>query len=549
MYFYLRADEVGKYYVFIAQTAVGFLTYLTLYYMKTTARLVGAIVFVPLSVVHIWLGDTADVFAGLVIIGVFAAVVVHSQLFLEDFRSLLKSKFDIINLSEDKARLASLDMLTGLPNRRHYFQILKSTLNASRTDDSQVFTGVVDLDGFKPVNDTYGHVVGDEVLRVASQRLLTASEHIFSLCRIGGDEFGFFVHGEKSDNDLIRIGASLMDVLREPIEVGTISISVGCSVGIARYSAGLEEFEDEADFAPEELYEQADIALYQAKRSGKSQTVIFSNEHKKHQLRTGKIIQGLKSDHLENELYLVFHPMVNLESGRAHTFEALARWKSAELGFVSPAEFIPIAEQTGFMKVITPMLLKRCLKQMKDWPVDVRLSFNLSGQDLCSPDTILQILQMLEADTASAARLSFEVTESSMIQDYEMALAHIRILKACGAHIALDDFGTGFSSLAYVNGLPLDKLKVDKSFVENIDQDESSRNIVRLVISLCRDLNLECVVEGVETREQLDALVLLGCTNIQGYYFSKPLNAEDVPAFLEKKQHHAGTKTAGRAVL
>ena len=530
MYFFFNSTGFDKFYTIIAQICVGVLAFVTLSYVRTVAVTLVTFLFVPLSALLFWHGETAYVVTGTVVLAVYAGLVISANYYSNDLKSLLISKFDIQKLGEQNARLASIDMLTELPNRRYYFDQLEKAFEEAQASGETIAAGVVDLDGFKPVNDTYGHRVGDQVLGIAAKRLASVQSDMIEICRIGGDEFAFFIRNVESNELLEGIGNAFIASLKEPITVGDLTVGIGCSVGFATCeSSDLRAGNVENAGV---IYENADFALYHAKKTGKGRTVIFSQEHKDILLENGRIQQALRTADIENELFCVFQPMVDIRSGRVKTFEALARWNSQTLGKISPSQFIPAIEQMGYMSVVTPALLKKCMIAMQDWPEEINLSFNLSSHDVCSPDTVQKLLQVVSESGIDPERIYFEVTESVVIQDFDLALAHLNMIKLCGIKIALDDFGTGYSSLSYVNQLPLDKLKIDRCFVTDIESNHSSLNIVRSVISLCQDMRMECVVEGAETKGQVEALASVGCETIQGYFYSRPLPADDIAPFL-----------------
>jgi diguanylate cyclase (GGDEF)-like protein len=528
--FMMDSDGFARFFTIMAEVTLGMLAYFNLCYMRKTSLFVISVIYVPMIGIHFDLLNHDDILMGLMIAVVGISSILYSRTYFNDFLFLINSKINIIKLLEKNAKLASLDMLTEVPNRRFYFDELAKSFARSVALDRKIAVGVIDLDGFKPVNDTYGHRVGDRVLAIVAKRLAKAHPKVETFCRIGGDEFAFIVPNMESVEELAQIGECLVSVLLQPMEINDLAVGVGCSIGFACSDQYQHETSEEAK--PEILYEYADFALYHAKRTGKSRSVVFSEEHRNILTERGRLEQALRIADLENEIYPVFQPMVDVASGQTLTFEALARWQSPTLGNVPPSQFIPVIEQAGLMARITPMLLQKCIQFMQLWPKEIGLSFNLSSQDLCSPETIERVLKIVAESDVGPARIAFEVTESTVIQEFDLALHHIQRIREAGIKIALDDFGTGYSSLSYVNKLPLDKLKIDKSFVEDIETSSASQNIVRTVISLCRDLKMQCVVEGAETQAQIAMLQSLGCETVQGYFYSKPMAANAIAPFL-----------------
>ena len=503
-----------------------------LMHLRGAVVIVSILAMAPLIGLLLWQGQTLSYVVALNLAAVFGSVIVATLFYNADFTRLalmnieLKGQKERVQtLSNENLRLANLDMLTGLANRRRLFDELESIAAAHRNGGRPVTLGIVDLDGFKPINDTLGHSLGDHVLREIADRL---SEHFgdeIAVYRLGGDEFAIIVREDLDDARLVELGDRTIAVARLPIHVGSLVTSVGCSVGFARM--------DTSGLSATMLYERADFALYHAKRSGRGRTVLFSKEHENIIGEQGRIEQALRCADLEAEFYLEFQPIVNAPTGRVLALEALARWTSPTLGPISPGKFIPIAERAGLVGMLTPVLLLRALRTASTWPEDVRLSFNLSAHDIASPECTMRILAILSSEGFDPRRIDFEITETALANDFEAAKQHLELLKSTGAQIALDDFGTGFSSLSRVNALPLDKIKVDRSFVTQLGDKDSSRKIVSSVAALCRDMDLGCVIEGVETEDQQRILSDLGAEVLQGYLFSKPLPADRLHAFIE----------------
>ncbi|RIY02534.1 EAL domain-containing protein [Aureimonas flava] len=477
-------------------------------------------------------GTGPDVLGILVLLGGGLAGLAYVAYEIQrDFSRLVLSRIaveaksaEIAALGEQNLRIANTDMLTEIGNRRSCFCDLEATLRRARADGGTVAFGIIDLDGFKSVNDSHGHLAGDRLLRAMAGRLREALADNGEVYRLSGDEFAFVVLGVDDPDGLRRLGDAVIEAVHMPLQVGELRLLVGCSVGFATFprSAGTAT----------ELHDRADYALFHAKRTGRLKTVVFSDEHERDVREAALLERTLRAADLEAEFSLVFQPIVDSQEDRTPLLECLARWHSPVLGAVSPGRFIEAAEQSGFISTLTPVLLRKALAAIRHWPDDVGISFNLSGHDICSPERVLALVGILMASGVSPRRVEFEVTETALMMDLDAAIANLHSLKATGACISLDDFGTGYSSLSQIQKLPLDKIKVDGSFVRDLASSEASRKIVRSVNALSRDLSLSCVVEGVETREQLDILQGIGCRLIQGYFYSRPLPEADVPAFL-----------------
>jgi len=519
---FARGDEQMRHFVVYLLQAFGMCVFVGLMHLHMVAIAVSLMTF-GLCAALMLAFDTPAMFASAMITIVLAWTFTMVMLnYHNDFVQLARSRLDIERLGSENARLASLDMLTGLPNRRHFFTTLSAAIQAA--GNTPVAVGIVDLDGFKPVNDTYGHRVGDRVLAEVAKRLSQASPEMLEVCRIGGDEFAFFVKGKSAPAELIALGDQLMAALAEPIAIDDLLTSVGCSLGFAVYP--------DMALTADLLFERADFALYHAKHVGRGRSEIFSEEHQAHLALQGSIEQTLRTANLDKELYPVFQPLVDTQTGRTMAFECLARWNSPTLGHSMPGSFIPVAERAGLITRITLIMLRKTLTAMAEWPLDVGLSFNLSAHDLVSPACTVQLLSVIMNSGIDPKRISFEITETALLNDFHAAELNIALIKRAGIRVALDDFGTGFSSLSHIHTLPLDKLKVDRQFVANIESNESSRNIVRSVLALCADMGIECVVEGAETEGQLAVLNELGCKVVQGYYYSKPIGQDEVAGYL-----------------
>jgi predicted signal transduction protein with EAL and GGDEF domain len=353
-----------------------------------------------------------------------------------------------------------------------------------------------------------------------------------AFARLGGDEFGLVVYGDPIDDDLVALGREIGDRVKLPYQLDAAHTGLSCSIGFALFPRSAT--------SAEALYECADYALYHAKRHVRGRTVIFSSELEAEIRSRGVIENLLRTSDFGAEMELVFQPIVDAMSERTSGFEVLARWHSPRLGLVSPADFIPAAERIGLIRPLTQALLIRALAAARSWPDEIGLSFNLSAHDICSPDGILPLISIIQSSGVSPRRIDFEITETAVTFDFLRAQQSIAALKAMGCGISLDDFGTGYSSLSHVHRLPLDKIKVDRSFVADVNENPVSHKIIKSLTGLCADMEIACVVEGVETRAQLDSLRRLGCDLIQGYYFAKPMPADVISGYLAQERQRLG---------
>ncbi|MGC2777558.1 MAG: EAL domain-containing protein [Bradyrhizobium sp.] len=539
----------GQVAFYMAVTVIGII--FCLMHLRSAALIVTLVVIVPYVIFFMSTGVHALRAIAVNQLLVSGAMVTVLFIYYRDFAALVASRKSLLAeqaatqaLSDENFRLANLDSLTDLPNRRRFFSELTHAFAEAGRDGTRLAVGIIDLDGFKPINDTYGHSVGDRVLIEAARRIREVCESVggqVHLARLGGDEFGLLVVGNPSDDDLLALGRQITERIKLPYELDTAHTGLSCSTGFALYPRSAT--------AAEALYECADYALYHAKRHARGQAIIFSSELEA-EIRSRSVIEHLlRAADFESEMDLVFQPIMDAMSTRTTGFEVLARWRSPKLGLVSPANFIPAAERIGVIRSLTRVLLVKALAVSRTWPDDIRMSFNLSAHDICSPDGILPLIAVINASGVPPRRIDFEITETAVTFDFVRAEQSIAALKALGCGISLDDFGTGYSSLSHVHRLPLDKLKIDRSFVSDVNANPISHKIIKSLTGLCADMEIACVVEGVETKEQFDCLRRLGADYIQGYYFAKPMPADAISGFLAKENQRfaeaSGTKVAG----
>ena len=471
-------------------------------------------------------GVSALVAGSIIMTAMSIGLLVMIQINHRDFTHMVQAQIRTQALSDENFRLANLDTLTDLPNRRAFFAELESRVKAAAESGASLALGVIDLDGFKPINDLYGHPFGDRLLTEVGRRFsLLCQEQSSYIARLGGDEFAIIVTDIKDDESLHAIGEKLCDALRAPFELAEASVQIAGSIGFAVYP-GLAK-------TPAELFEHADYALYDGKHGDRrGQPTLFTSRHIAAIYRDARIEQALKMADLNAELELVFQPIVDVASAKTVAFEALARWTSPTLGKVSPGQFIPIAERAGIVSRLTRPLLTKALATAKSWPSDIRLSFNLSAYDLSSPEGMLAIIRIIEESGFDPSRLDLEVTETAFGHDFDQVQKATKMLQYLGCGISLDDFGTGYSSLSRLHALPLTKIKIDRSFVIGLHHNQTGAKIVKSLLALSRDMGLDCIVEGVETEEEMAALRKLGGTMVQGYFYSPPVSGAELGNFL-----------------
>lgn len=423
------------------------------------------------------------------------------------------------------SELASFDTLTGLANRRQFMETLESWL--ANIDPGQVIAVLwFDLDRFKAVNDTHGHPTGDALLRLVAERLRGTLRSGDLVARLGGDEFAIII---KTNGDGMTaaeaLGGRVIATISEPFDIAGQRVSVGASVGVA--------------FAPmhgsnaEKLLLNADVALYRAKTAGRGTVVAYSTEFE----QTIKARRQLETDLRRavelGELMLHYQPIVDLRSGRVASCEALMRWRHREQGMISPAVFIPMAEDLGLIHTLGAWALKQACIDAATWPYAIKVAVNLSASQFASKDLVSAVHDALAVSGLAADRLEVEVTETLLLQDNANTLETLTTLSRLGISIALDDFGTGYASLSYLHRFPFDKIKIDQSFIRDMLNGSDSATIVRAVVDLAHTLGLTTVAEGIETEEQLAAVWRAGGDSAQGYYFSRPVASNAIAAVIE----------------
>jgi diguanylate cyclase (GGDEF)-like protein len=505
---------------FIAATLVASVVCLT--HLKQASNLLALIVGIPLglklmSLDHLSFSTTALIFtlAAITVVHVLNSHYAEFALIVSQRIDLEKQNAEALRLNDENFKLASTDALTGLSNRRTFMNEIEALI--AREDHPGFAVGLIDLDGFKGVNDIYGHAAGDTVLIEAAERLRLLASPDVSFARLGGDEFAFIC---PRHFDLKEFGQKICTILAAPYSFESVSVELSASCGLSIHFGDAQ--------TSSELLECADFVLYEAKRSGTGIALVFAGNHRARLFENHRIEKILKSADLTAEMTLAYQPIVSAKTGEIISVEALARWQNPVLGSVSPGQFVPIAERTTFINKLTLVLLKKLLADMATFNTDVRFSFNLSAKTLSCQQTILQVFTILQKSNTDLKRLEFEITETALLGDFDAAARSVGLLRSLGCTIALDDFGTGFSSLNYLHELQLDTIKVDGRFVRNAMHDQKAASIVRSIVSLGKGLGMKTVAEGVETRPQADMMIDNGCDQLQGYLFYRPLTAEQL---------------------
>jgi diguanylate cyclase (GGDEF)-like protein len=427
---------------------------------------------------------------------------------------------------EDRiAHLAHHDALTDLPNRVLLRERLEQALQGIRDKGQRFALLMLDLDRFKDVNDTLGHPAGDALLKDAAARLRGCVRETDTVARLGGDEFAIIERLTDPAAEAGGLAKRVLEVMSAPFDFDGQQMAVTTSIGIAIAPT------DGTD--PDQLMKNADLALYRAKSEGRETYRFFEAEMDRRAQVRRALESDLRAALLTGALELHYQPFIDLERDEVSGFEALLRWNHPERGAVSPAEFVPIAEETGLIGAIGQWVLKQACRDAAAWPDQIKVAVNLSPAQFKCGDPIEAVLAALSESGVAASRLEIEITESVMLQDSAATLATLRRLHDAGVRIALDDFGTGYSSLSYLRSFPFDKIKIDGSFIRNVSDEESSLAIIRAVTGLSKSLGMATTAEGVETPEQLELVRSEGCTQAQGYLIGRPRPASELGEWLD----------------
>lgn len=443
---------------------------------------------------------------------------------------------------EELKRLAFHDTLTGLPNRASFILRLQEALTVGEAERRPLAVMFLDLDNFKIVNDSIGHEAGDQLLILVAQRLQASLRPGDTIARFGGDELAVLVEGLADPGEAVRVAERVRKVLRPPVSLSGHEVFVTASIGIAIAAPGEDD--------PAGLLRKADLAMYRSKAAGKAQHTVYDPSMNAAALERLQLGSDLHLAIERGEMSVMYQPIVTLSSGVIEELEALVRWHHPVFGNVSPAQFIPIAEENGLIVPVGRWVLREACRQLGMWRKavpdldDLVVSVNLSAKQLNDRDLVPAIEQILDESDLDPSCLKLELTESTVMTDVATTAGRLRDLKALGLSLAIDDFGTGYSSLSYLKRLPLDTLKVDRSFVDGLGTDPQDTAIVRTVITLAKSLHLKTTGEGIETPEQADHLRDLGCDRGQGYLFSPPLPATALGALLTG-DNAGGLRAAG----
>jgi diguanylate cyclase (GGDEF)-like protein len=430
--------------------------------------------------------------------------------------------------------LAYHDFLTGLGNRLLFKEQLDEALRDVSVAAHPLAVLFLDLDGFKAVNDMLGHSVGDLLLKSVAAKLRDLIPVTDRIARLGGDEFAILQMACAQPSSSISLAERIIDVVRQPHDIDGHDVTVGASVGIA--------IARPRDMDTERFLKSADLAMYSAKSEGRGTYRIFDPEMDQIVQTRRSLERDMRAALTQGDFDLFYQPLVNLQTKEVTAFEALMRWNHSDRGAVPPSEFIPVAEEMGLIVQLGEWALRCACMEAAKWPEGIRVSVNLSPLQFAKGNLVSTVVSALASSGLPASRLELEITESVLLEKSERNIAILNQLRALGVRISMDDFGTGYSSIGYLRSFPFDKIKIDQSFVRDVLVDEGSLAIVRAIAGLGISFGMTTTAEGVETEEQVQCLSLEGCIEVQGYLYSKPVSAGEVPSLLTSLNANARSR-------
>ncbi len=456
---------------------------------------------------------------------------------MAQWAALLSAAMDREELVASIRQNALHDALTGLPNRALLMDRLEQAIARAQRTETRFAVLVLDLDRFKTINDSLGHIAGDRLLVQIARRLSECLRATDTIARLGGDEFAIVVTDLTNEEGAFLVAERLQEALRAPFEIGDHRVFTSASVGITTSSEKVQRADD--------FLRDADTAMYRAKSQGRAHHQLFDGHMHKAAMERLSIESDIRRALERDEFVLHYQPLVALETGDIVGVEALIRWRHPERGFLPPAAFLPVAEESGLILEMSEWVMRTACEKSSQWQRELaspmRISVNVPPQQLKDPRFVQQVRDTLQRAGLPPAGLGFELVESSLVETGPTIVNNLRELRAMGIYIAIDDFGTGYSSLSYLKRLPIDALKIDRSFTQGIPSDPNDTAISTTIIAMARSLKLNVVAEGVETREQTEFLRRHGCHTAQGYFFSRPLPADECLQFVKQGRHPGRT--------
>ena len=452
--------------------------------------------------------------------------------------SLHRANIDLLQANEELQRQAFEDPLSGLPNRAllndRLDQALHRISSGQASEGAKLAVMFIDLDGFKPINDSFGHAAGDEMLKDVARRLRAIVRESDVLARLGGDEFVALIESPEAQADAMRLGSRIIESLKRPFTVRDQKLALSCSIGIVVYP--------DQENSAERLLACADAAMYAAKRVGGGACVVYDASMSDDGTEQVLMLQALRESLERGALTLFYQPKVDSVHGRVRGVEALARWKHERFGMVPPCVFIPLAERFGLIGTLGNWVIEEACAQLARWQAQglrTRVAINLSPHQLRQPDLVKRMDHALREHCLHPAQLICEITESAMMENSADERATLDRIAALGVRLSIDDFGTGYSSLAHLRHIPARQVKIDRSFVLDLTASEDARAVVQAIVQLAHALRMEVVAEGVETEAQAQVLRELGCDVLQGFHIARPMPADAVPGWMAARESSA----------
>lgn len=517
--FYSDAHELAQIAMFVALTAAACM--MCLLHLRAAALLLATIVIAPFTAVFLMSPLLAHrnmaIIVGLALGTLVFVMVSQNRSFITMVRQqgeLKRKQEETERLSTENARLASRDALTGLANRRSFMTSFADTLRQSKKQGSKVALLLLDLNGFKAVNDVYGHAAGDTLLVKAGSRLRDSMSDQTYCARLSGDEFAICLTGFVDEADLLKQSDQIASVLAQPFSISQVEVIVSTAAGISIFGSPAQSAQD--------MFEFADFALYHSKEKNNTCPTIFDATLERKISLLHELEHVFRTGQLEQELCLAYQPMLSAGTREIKSYEALARWENDRLGHLTAAEFIEAAGRCGMADRLTQVLFRQLLAELPGLPEHLAVSFNLSARDLINPQAVLGIVSEVQKSAVNPRRLQFEISESAIAADFDKVMKSLHLLRNLGCSISLNNFGSTQSVLGYIYRLPIDTVKIDSSFINQCETVVGARETLRTIIELCNRLELASVAVGIETEGQARMAEDLGCTTLQGYYFARP---------------------------